>query len=240
MHVTLAEREAVSNKREGVPDEQQLYAETVRAYDSMARDYGIDDGAESLDSELVEMFESRLSEQCTILDLGSGPGQYARHFASHGYRVVAVDNSLEMLRELCRRGRHQHVLPVLMDIRDLAFRAEFFDAIWASASLIHVLEKSLDDVLKKLKATLKPDGIMMANFAVSDAGLRYERTGEDSFKSEGRFFQHYGSEKEIVRILGAAGWTVVETSTREVRPPIGDGQVRGYIKWINLIVRPAN
>lgn len=39
-----------------------------------------------------------------------------------------------------------------------------YDVIWACASLLHVKEKDLQDVMERLKRLLKPEGILYASF----------------------------------------------------------------------------
>lgn len=50
-----------------------------------------------------------------------------------------------------------------LHFQDLGFK-EVFDAVWASASLLHIPYEELDSVFAKLHMSLKPDGILFASF----------------------------------------------------------------------------
>ena len=84
----------------------------------------------------------------------------------------------EMLEELDRRGKPDGVTPLLIDMRRLDLPANSLDAIWASAVLIHLVTDDLAETLERLHRSLKPGGVIMANFAISNLGLRHERIGE--------------------------------------------------------------
>jgi SAM-dependent methyltransferase len=213
-----------------------LYNDSLHAYEEMAENYALKDGVEMVDERLLNFFLERLpSNPVRILDLGSGPGHYARRFATLGHEVLAADNSPEMLEELDRRGRPAGVIPLLIDMRRLDLSANSVDAVWASAVLIHLVAEDLPGTLRRLHDSLKPGGVMMANFAVSNLGLRHERTGEDEYAAGGRFFQHYDDPGEPLSQLRDAGFAIVDSYENVVRPLIGDGTVRGLIRWLNVL-----
>lgn len=213
-----------------------LYEDSLRAYDKLAKNYALSDGVESVDEELLEFFLERLPKgRLRILDLGSGPGQYSRLFADLGHEVLAADNSPEMLEELDRRGKPDGVTPLLIDMRRLDLPANSLDAIWASAVLIHLVTDDLAETLERLHRSLKPGGVIMANFAISNLGLRHERIGEDEYATQGRFFQHYDDPAVPLARMREAGFIVVETFEKVVRPLIGNGSVRGHIRWLNVL-----
>ena len=213
-----------------------LYEDSLRAYERMATQYGLTDGVEQIDERLVHFFLSRLpAGPLRILDLGSGPGQYSRRFAGLGHAVVAVDNSAEMLLELDRRGRPSEITPLLADMRQLDLPRQSVDAVWASAVMIHLLVDDLPAALHRLHTAIKTGGVLLVNFAVSEFGLRHERTGESEYAANGRFFQHYVDPAEPLSHLRDAGFEVVDTYEKIVRPLIGDGTVRGLIRWINVL-----
>ena len=102
---------------------------TVAFYDANAADFaertlGIDM------SDLYEPFLGAIPEGGAILDAGCGPGRDAAQFVRRGYRVVAFDASIEMVRR-CRAVegvtvKHQ----TFQEIEDEAL----FDGVWASPS----------------------------------------------------------------------------------------------------------
>ena len=81
-----------------------------------------------------------------ILDAGCGSGRDALAFHRAGYRVTAFDASPEM----CRMARQYTDLPVIqMTFQEMTWRSAF-DGIWACASLLHVPQVELPDVLGTL------------------------------------------------------------------------------------------
>jgi cyclopropane fatty-acyl-phospholipid synthase-like methyltransferase len=141
-----------------------------------------------------------------------------------------------MIRELRRRGCPPGLEAKCMDMRSLDFSRDSFDGIFASASLIHLTEEALPPVLDTLHSILNPGGVMIANFAISDKGLRFERRSADSFASSGRFFQHFPTADIPLKYLAKAGFYIVDRFDRVVRPVLGDGSL-GKIEWINLLMR---
>ncbi len=218
---------------------EDLYEQSRSAYDRIAHGYGLKDGFEDIDEDLLNLFVKHLGASARILDLGCGPGQYARRFVAVGHWVVAVDNSAEMIAELGRRGAPEQLTAVCADMRKLDFPADSFDGIFASASLIHITEDELPAVLATLRRVLRSTGVMMANFAISDRGLRFERRSAKTYSSQGRFFQHFASADIVLSHLEAAGFSLVESTSRVVRPVLDDGTL-GRIEWHNLVLRCAD
>lgn len=121
-------------------------------------------------------------------------------------------------------------------MRELDFEPRSFDAVLAVASLIHLKEEDLPPVLKTLQAVLRPDGVMLATFAISDKGVRFERKSANAYASSGRFFQHFPSPDVPLAHLRAAGFQLVERYDRTVEPILSDGS-RGRSDWTSLLVQ---
>ena len=95
----------------------------------------------------------------TILDFGCGPGRDLRAFTDLGHVVVGLEGSEEfalMAREQGHQVWKQNFLELeLPDSR--------FDGVFANASLFHVPSQELSRVLLKIKATLKPGGVLFSS-----------------------------------------------------------------------------
>ena len=111
---------------------------TVAFYDANAADFAertlgrieVNVGKPIDMSDLYEPFLGAIPEGGAILDAGCGPGRDAAQFVRRGYRVVAFDASIEMVRR-CRAVegvtvKHQ----TFQEIEDEAL----FDGVWASPS----------------------------------------------------------------------------------------------------------
>jgi SAM-dependent methyltransferase len=105
-------------------------------------------------------FLPHLTPKARILDAGCGSGRDSLYFREHGFDIVAFDASIEMVK----LSSHLLGSPTLhLRFQELTFREEF-DAVWASASLLHIAYNELPDVLQKLHLALKPESILYATF----------------------------------------------------------------------------
>jgi len=95
-----------------------------------------------------------------ILDFGCGPGRDLITFKELGHEAVGLDGSerfVAMARE------HSGCEVWCQDFLKLDLPAEYFDGIFANASLFHVPSQELPRVLRELYATLKPDGALFSS-----------------------------------------------------------------------------
>ena len=95
-----------------------------------------------------------------ILDFGCGPGRDLCSFLERGHDPVGLDGALafaDMARS--RAGvevYHQNFLA-------LDLPAQHFDGVFANASLFHVPSTELARVLDRLRACLRPGGVLFAS-----------------------------------------------------------------------------
>ena len=100
-----------------------------------------------------------------ILDAGCGSGRDSLCFIKKGYDVTMLDASAGMCR--CAEkltGRKA----LCMKFDEIEF-VDRFDGIWACASLLHVSEKELENVLEKFHRALKRDGVIYASWKYGEA-----------------------------------------------------------------------
>jgi len=94
-----------------------------------------------------------------ILDLGCGPGRDLKAFAELGHAAVGLEGSARfaaMAREEGGEVWEQNFLA-------LDLPGNRFDGIFANASLFHVPSQELPRVLRELRATLKPRGVLFSS-----------------------------------------------------------------------------
>jgi len=95
-----------------------------------------------------------------ILDFGCGPGRDLKAFRELSHAAIGLDGA-ERFVDLARAYSGCEVW--CQDFLKLNLPAEYFDGVFANASLFHVPSQELPRVLKELWATLKPGGVLFSS-----------------------------------------------------------------------------
>lgn len=166
-------------------------------------------------------FLSKLSVGTCILDFGCGSGRDTKYFLDKGYLVEATDGSAE----LCKLASEYTGICVKQMLFEELDESEKYDGIWACSSILHLDKRALKDVLKKMAAALKTDGVVYTSF----------KYGNFEGERNGRYFADFTLEtfgeymREVPELQIEEYWI-----TGDVRPG------RGEEKWLNLILRKSD
>src|SRR5688572_2607946 len=115
--------------------------DTIAFYDREATKYASRPRAER--NKRLEGFMASLGKGAKVLELGCGGGQDSETMIRAGFDVTPTDGSVGLAREAEKRlGRPVKILR----FEDLD-EPGVYDAVWASASLLHVPDDRLGDVL---------------------------------------------------------------------------------------------
>lgn len=134
-------------------------------------------------SAVYQPFLALLKPGARILDAGCGSGRDAKAFSERGYAVDAFDASAE----LAERAERLIGRPVeVMRFQELT-AVEQYDGIWCCASLLHVPEKELPEVMALLANALKPGGVWYVSFKYGTGervkdGRRFTDMNEDRLR----------------------------------------------------------
>lgn len=125
-------------------------------------------------SPLYANFLARVPPGGHIMDAGCGSGRDAKAFLARGFRVTAFDASVE----LAQRASKLLGIPVACRRFDEITEVQSYDAIWACASLLHVVRADLPAVIARLVGALRTGGVLYASFKEgaggrTDAGGRH-------------------------------------------------------------------
>jgi ubiquinone/menaquinone biosynthesis C-methylase UbiE len=115
-------------------------------------------------SPLYARFEPLLSPGSLLLDLGCGGGRDARHFASVGHRVIAMDPCPELLAEArgCASPDVSHPVRCMVGTAPgLPLADSCCSAVWACASLLHLLRSEMPLAPAECSRILLPGGIFL-------------------------------------------------------------------------------
>lgn len=169
-------------------------------------------------SQTQDKFLHLLPQTASILDFGCGSGRDTKYFLDAGMQVDATDGS----EELCRLASEYTGIPVRqMLFEELDAKAQY-DGIWACSSILHLSKESLKDVLRKMIAALKENGIIYTSF----------KYGTFEGERNGRFFTDFTEETFREFAADVDGIRMEEMwITGDVRPGRGDE------RWLNLILR---
>ena len=169
-------------------------------------------------AEIQNVFLNLLPEGALILDFGCGSGRDALEFLKRGYQVEATDGSEEM----CRAAAELTGLAVRQMLFQELDEKEKYDGIWACSSILHLSKPAREDVLERMTAALKKNGIIYTSF----------KYGVFEGERNGRYFTDFTEKtftefiKDMIRLRIEKMWI-----TDDVRPR------RGEEKWLNMILR---
>ena len=169
-------------------------------------------------TEIQNAFLNLLPEGARILDFGCGSGRDVLEFLKRGYQVEATDGSEEM----CRAAAELTGLAVRQMLFQELDEKEKYDGIWACSSILHLSKPELGDVLGRMTAALKINGVIYTSF----------KYGVFEGERNGRYFTDFTEETFAEFIKGMTGVTAEKMwITDDVRPG------RGEEKWLNMILR---
>ena len=169
-------------------------------------------------TETQNKFITKLPQSASILDFGCGSGRDTKYFLEKGYLVEAIDGSAELCKLASSYTGTEVRQMLFQDMQEV----EKYDAIWACSSILHLPYIELIEVLKKMEAALKQNGLIYTSFKYGTfEGMR-----------NGRYFTDM-TEESIKELLQKIDNLEIEETwiTSDVRPG------RGEEKWLNLFLR---
>ena len=169
-----------------------------------------------LDDELNRFAE--LAPGKKVLDVGCGPGNYSYMLSKRGFDVVGIDMSEKMV-EIAKK-KFSDIPFKHMDMTNLEFPSNTFDAVWSSASFIHVPKEMAFTTLFGFHRVLKPKGILFLNTMKEREG-----TSKSGFYG-GRYFEFY-TEEDLNSLAALGGFKIIEMYEKE-----DDRHV-----WLNVFAR---
>lgn len=165
-----------------------------------------------------QRFLSYLPQSAAILDFGCGSGRDTKAFLDQGYQVDAIDGS----EELCKLATQYTGIQVRHMLFQELSAKDKYDGIWACSSILHLPKTELLNVMHKMTAALKPNGIIYTSF----------KYGTFSGERNGRYFTDM-TETTFADFISDIEALQVEEQwiSTDVRPE------RGEERWLNLILR---
>lgn len=131
---------------------------TADLYDVVADWYAQTFWNDQTDADWIEVCRRATRKHSRLLDVGSGPGNYARYFAVDGHRVICADISKRMA--LTAAANVPQVTAVAADMRALPFVAHSFDVVFCAYSINHVTPPDLSLALGEFRRVLDTGGVL--------------------------------------------------------------------------------
>jgi SAM-dependent methyltransferase len=198
-------------------------AATVRAYDDSAAGYR-DSTADLPDAvaTAISRFSGALPPGARVLEIGSGPGRDAVLLEKAGLRVRRTDVTPAFVEMMRAEGYAADLVdPLSDDLTDPGAPETPYDAVWASACLLHVGRDDLPTVLTRLAHATRPGGLLYASLKEGDG----ESWSIHGHVSSPRHFT-YWREEPLRAVLDQAGWSVEH---------VGYGDGRLGTRWLEVL-----
>jgi SAM-dependent methyltransferase len=145
-------------------NEEQTVAiaeKTLASYDERAVDFWEGTRDHDVSQNIAALLKHiRADAPFRILDFGCGPGRDLAKFVELGHQPIGLEGS-PALAAMARKHSGCEVWEQNFLQPDLP--ANWFDGIFANASLFHVPSELLPDVLKELNRTLRRDGVLFSS-----------------------------------------------------------------------------
>ncbi len=150
-----------------------------------ANSYGMQDWKIKERADFLALLQQE--QKKSLLEIGAGTGRDSKFFQEQGLETVCIDLSPAMVA-LCRqKGLTAHV----MDIADIQFADDSFDAIYSMNSLLHLPKAEFPAVLRRMDRLLRKDGLVYIGVY---GGYDHEGVWEQDRYVPHRFFSFFSDE----------------------------------------------
>lgn len=144
-------------------------AETIDTYNNIVEEYIDYFNSRDLHCKVqfqkeIDVLIENLKDGSRILDVGTAIGDYPKYLTekcNKDFEVIGIDSSFNMIKK-AKTNAPKATFEVI-DMRNLNYPNNYFDAIICFATLIHVDDTSALNILEKFDYMLKEGGIIIIN-----------------------------------------------------------------------------
>lgn len=172
----------------------------------------------ALDREAGQMADWKLQERehflallqaehkKTLLEVGAGVGRDSLFFQENGLEVSCIDLSPAMVTFCRQKGLNAQA----MDVAELDFPDESFEAVYAMNSLLHLPKREFPGVLTEIQRVLKPGGLF---FLGVYGGEDHEGIRAEDYAEPKRFFSSFSDthiQQETTRVFELVSFKAID------------------------------
>jgi SAM-dependent methyltransferase len=198
---------------------EAIAARTLAHYEAAAHDFWEGTRDHDVSQNIAALLDHiQATPPFELLDFGCGPGRDLMTFRRLGHRATGLEGSAQ-LAAMARSYSGCEVLE--QNFLRLDLPGERFDGVFANAVLFHIPGQELPRILRQLRATLKPNGVL---FSSNPRGDGQEGWSGDRYGA----FHDWESWRTL---MTAAGFSEI---THYYRPP---GLPREQQPWLASVWR---
>lgn len=172
----------------------------VAGYEKIAQKYTDLYFNDKSDLGFFDKFLTFLPKDAKVLDIGCGPGTFTQHLIDKGFQVEGIDLSLSMIK--IARGKLPQGTFKLMDMRRLEYPDNYFEAIFAAYSLIHIGSPDILATLKGFYRVLKLNGLLGLINQKGEA----DKIVPEPLKAGEKMFFNFFTKERLKKFLTDAGF----------------------------------
>lgn len=143
--------------------------ETIDTYNNIVEEYIDYFNSKDLHGKVqfqkeIDVLVENLENVSKILDVGTAIGDYPKYLTescNKNFEVIGVDSSENMINVAMKKAPKANFQ--VMDMRNLDFSDNSFNAIICLATLIHVDDDTAVKILEKFDSMLKDNGLIIIN-----------------------------------------------------------------------------
>ena len=168
----------------------------------------------------LNRFISLIPREGKVLDLGCGGGRDVQYFADFKLEAVGIDASIKLIDESKKRVNGNFEV---MDMRNLTFKDEEFNGVWAQDAISYVTKEDVINVLKHISRILKKEGVFFISVrkGSDEILILHEKLGKNEV------MVGFYEINELEALLREAGFEIMNTY-------IQDGN---DFTWINIFAK---
>lgn len=166
----------------------------------------------------------------TALDLGCGDGRDTLFLAEIGWDMTAIDISIEAIRKLRifakKQGLTKKIKAIHSDIRMWSYPKNYYDLIIAITCLDHINKKDCVDVLKRIRYSLKNNGITFIQVHTIDDPGYFKKSSDYSELSY--MIKHYFKRNELLYLVQPSFYIIKYEEKKEKDLDHGKPHYHGF------------